>query len=198
MSSYRMARALTTAGQRWLVLVVSEIRSRKTVLEGLEKESREAKKGLWIEPVDVPPWAWRKRKSREWVGLLVGVGALGVSLRRSQRDTDCRAKIKFLPLNYNHFPTRGPCAFLHLTPTIPSLRGAHAVHASSLPTLPRVLFRDLPRRSIARSAHATQYLSWAESIMFSNLLDAAFQLFPSSPFYRYFHLITAVQCSFSN
>ena len=66
-----------------------------------------------------------------------------------------------------------------------------------LPTLPCVLFRDLPRRSIARSAHTTQYLSWAESIMFSNLLDAAFQLFPSSPFYRYFHLITAVQCSFS-
>jgi micrococcal nuclease len=26
------------------------------VLEGLEKEAREAKKGLWVEPAPVPPW----------------------------------------------------------------------------------------------------------------------------------------------
>ena len=30
-------------------------------LERLEKNAREAKKGLWAAPVQVPPWEWRKR-----------------------------------------------------------------------------------------------------------------------------------------
>ena len=32
-----------------------------TVLEGLESEAREARKGLWVDPEPVPPWEWRKR-----------------------------------------------------------------------------------------------------------------------------------------
>jgi endonuclease YncB( thermonuclease family) len=32
-----------------------------TVLEGLEKDAREARKGLWTDPHPVPPWEWRKR-----------------------------------------------------------------------------------------------------------------------------------------
>jgi micrococcal nuclease len=32
-----------------------------TVLEGLEKEAGEAKKGLWADPQPGPPWEWRKR-----------------------------------------------------------------------------------------------------------------------------------------
>jgi endonuclease YncB( thermonuclease family) len=32
-----------------------------TVLERLEKEARDAKKGLWADPQPVPPWEWRKR-----------------------------------------------------------------------------------------------------------------------------------------
>jgi len=31
------------------------------VLEGLENEAREAKKGLWTEPNPVPPREWRKK-----------------------------------------------------------------------------------------------------------------------------------------
>ena len=34
-----------------------------TVLEGLEKEAREAKKGLWVAPVQVPQWKWRKQRN---------------------------------------------------------------------------------------------------------------------------------------
>jgi len=33
-----------------------------TVLEELETEAREARKGLWVDPQPVPPWEWRKRK----------------------------------------------------------------------------------------------------------------------------------------
>jgi len=32
-----------------------------TVLEGLEREAREARKGLWADPHPVPPWEWRKK-----------------------------------------------------------------------------------------------------------------------------------------
>jgi hypothetical protein len=46
----------------------------------------------------VPPWEWRKRKSREWAGLFLGVGALGLSLRRSQRDADFRGEIIYVPV----------------------------------------------------------------------------------------------------
>jgi endonuclease YncB( thermonuclease family) len=33
-----------------------------TVLEGLGKEAREARKGLWADPAPVPPWEWRKQR----------------------------------------------------------------------------------------------------------------------------------------
>jgi len=29
-------------------------------LEGLEKDAREGKKGLWVDPSPIPQWAWRK------------------------------------------------------------------------------------------------------------------------------------------
>jgi hypothetical protein len=35
-----------------------------TVLEGLETDGREGRKGLWVDPQPVPPWKWRKRKER--------------------------------------------------------------------------------------------------------------------------------------
>jgi endonuclease YncB( thermonuclease family) len=31
-----------------------------TVLEQLEGEAREAKRGFWADPQPVPPWEWRK------------------------------------------------------------------------------------------------------------------------------------------
>jgi micrococcal nuclease len=33
-----------------------------TVLEGLEKDAREARKGLWADPHPMPPWEWRRRR----------------------------------------------------------------------------------------------------------------------------------------
>ena len=33
-----------------------------TVLEGLEKEAREAKKGLWVDPAPIPPWVYRNAR----------------------------------------------------------------------------------------------------------------------------------------
>jgi len=34
---------------------------RDTALEGLEKDAREGRKGLWADPQPVPPWEWRKK-----------------------------------------------------------------------------------------------------------------------------------------
>jgi endonuclease YncB( thermonuclease family) len=33
-----------------------------TKLERLEKDARETKKGLWVDPAHMPPWEWRKRR----------------------------------------------------------------------------------------------------------------------------------------
>ena len=32
------------------------------VLEELEKDAREGRKGLWADPQPVPPWGWRRRR----------------------------------------------------------------------------------------------------------------------------------------
>jgi len=46
----------------------------------------------------VPSWEWRKRKELEQAGLFVGVGALGVSLRRLQRDAEFGGEIIYVPV----------------------------------------------------------------------------------------------------
>jgi endonuclease YncB( thermonuclease family) len=43
-----------------LVLVDRKYAPGDTVLEGLEKDAREAKKGLWVDPASIPPWVYRK------------------------------------------------------------------------------------------------------------------------------------------
>lgn len=35
---------------------------RDLVLEGLEREAREGRKGLWADPQPLPPWEWRKKR----------------------------------------------------------------------------------------------------------------------------------------
>ena len=45
-----------------LLLVVPKNTPEETVLEGLEHEARDAKKGLWTDPQPLPPWEWRNTK----------------------------------------------------------------------------------------------------------------------------------------
>ena len=40
-----------------------------TVLETLETEARQTKRGLWVDPNPVPPWVYRKMKHRQSVGV---------------------------------------------------------------------------------------------------------------------------------
>ena len=35
-----------------------------TELEKLEKNARDAKKGLWVDPAPIPPWAYRNASHR--------------------------------------------------------------------------------------------------------------------------------------
>ena len=48
-----------------------------TVLERFEKEAREAKKGLWVDPAPIPPWIYRKARRGQSLDLsdLVPLGA---------------------------------------------------------------------------------------------------------------------------
>jgi len=39
------------------------------VLEGLEKEARAAKKGLWVDPAPIPPWVYRKARRAQALDL---------------------------------------------------------------------------------------------------------------------------------
>jgi endonuclease YncB( thermonuclease family) len=55
------------------------------VLEKLEKDARDSKKGLWVDPAPVPPWVYRKAKRGEALDLsdMVPLGSnVGESLSR--------------------------------------------------------------------------------------------------------------------
>ena len=56
-SAFRQTRMSSRAGAGGYLKYVPG----DTVLVGLEKDAREAKKGLWAEPQPVPSWEWRKR-----------------------------------------------------------------------------------------------------------------------------------------
>ena len=40
-----------------------------TVLEGLEREAREARRGLWVDPTPIPPWVYRKARRGQSLDL---------------------------------------------------------------------------------------------------------------------------------
>ena len=47
------------------------------MLEGLEREARQAKKGLWVDPAPIPPWVYRKARRGQALDLsdLVPLGS---------------------------------------------------------------------------------------------------------------------------
>jgi len=61
-----------------------------TVLDGLEKQAREAKKGLWADPAPMPPWVYRKARRGQTLDLsdLVPLDA----------ETECRAASRGPPV----------------------------------------------------------------------------------------------------
>jgi endonuclease YncB( thermonuclease family) len=74
---------------------------RDTKLEGLEKDAREAKKGLWADPHPVPPWEWREKgavdaaERVEIMGYQKGGELLLIEMWCQSRDL-----ISFQPLQY--------------------------------------------------------------------------------------------------
>lgn len=42
------------------------------MLEGLEKDAREVKKGLWVDSVPIPPWVYRQARcgqALDWLDM---------------------------------------------------------------------------------------------------------------------------------
>ncbi len=89
-------------------------------LKQLEREAREAKRGLWVDPDPIPPWQWRvKRKSpREYreprgpPNLSVAPGSnepglpiIGNTRSRIYHRSDCPSYARVSPKNRVPFPS---------------------------------------------------------------------------------------------
>ena len=59
---------LVKAGMCWWY---REYAPNDTVLGALEREARDAKRGLWADPEPVPPWVFRKSRRRQLLDLAV-------------------------------------------------------------------------------------------------------------------------------
>ena len=73
-----------------------------TVLDGLEKDAREARKGLWVDPAPIPPWVYRKARRGQALDLSDLVPLEGEPERRAAaRGLDPRPQVllRFLILH---------------------------------------------------------------------------------------------------
>jgi endonuclease YncB( thermonuclease family) len=60
-------------------------------LEKLEKDARDAKKGLWTDPQPVPLWEWRKRKSLSGQAFFLVLARLELACVARNGTHTCRA-----------------------------------------------------------------------------------------------------------
>lgn len=84
-----------------------------TELERLEREAREGKKGLWIDPAPVPPWVYRKAKRGQSLDLSDLIPLDG--------ETEGSA------------PTRGPPAVAERSPLLGAIEQSPATSPSTSP-----------------------------------------------------------------
>lgn len=75
-----------------------------TVLEGLEREAREAKRGLWVDPAPTPPWVYRKAKR----GQALDLSDIVPLERESEGNAGTRAPPPLGAVEAEPVPARSP------------------------------------------------------------------------------------------
>ena len=104
-----------------------------TVLEGLEKEAREAKKGLWVAPTPVPPWVYRKAKRGQSLDLS--------DLIPLDSETDGSASTRGPPLLGAIEQSPAPSSSMSPYPVIGNRR-SHIYHRPDCPNYSQVAPRN--------------------------------------------------------
>lgn len=100
-----------------------------TVLEGLEQEAREARKGLWVDPAPVPPWVFRKAKRGQSFDLS--------NLVPLENESESRGSSRAPPLLGSVESDSAPATTTSSYPVIGN-RKSHIYHRSDCPNYSQV------------------------------------------------------------